>query len=87
MTVHSNEDLLDEILRLFPVADRSIYEVQEARLIALHQFLEGTLFTAEKRPRNRRVIEGMQPLSYRRSRQRRPFNCELSHIDFPLLSY
>jgi hypothetical protein len=40
--VHANEDFLDEILGLFPVADRAIYEVQQSRLVALDEFLEGT---------------------------------------------
>ena len=48
MTVDADEDLLNEVLCLLPVSDCAVDEVQEARLITLHELLEGTFFPAKE---------------------------------------
>ena len=80
VAVHPDEDLLDEVLRLLTISDRAIYEVQEPRLIPLDEFLECALLSAEERRNHRRIVFFPEPFACRRSRQRRPFDCDLSHI-------
>src|SRR5688572_19422354 len=57
MPVHPNEDLLHQILGLFPIADRPVDEVQESRLVALDEFLESTPLAPEKGSHYRRIVQ------------------------------
>src|SRR5262249_9934230 len=78
VAVYADEDLLDEILRPLPVADRPVDEVQKPRLISLDQFGERALLSSEERPDDGRVVQRLESLTCRAS-QRRPFDCDFSH--------
>ena len=45
--MHADEGLLDEVLGAFPVADRAIDEVEQARLVAIHQRVESARLTGQ----------------------------------------
>jgi hypothetical protein len=84
MPVHPNEDLLHEILRLFAVADRAVHEVEESRLIALHQLLKRTLLSPEERSHDRRVVQRLELRSYGRPRRRYLLlQRDISHVFSP----
>src|SRR5206468_4333836 len=81
--VDADEDFLNQIFRLFTVADRAVNEVQEPGLIPLDELLKGTLFTTEKRRYDRCVVLGAEPFSDGRTRKRRFFQCDFSHMPLP----
>src|SRR5829696_3412035 len=56
--VYPDEHLLNEILRLLPVTDRAIYEIQETRLIPVDQLRKCSLFSAQERRNHARIIHG-----------------------------
>ena len=85
VTVDANEDFLHEVFRLFSVANRAIDEVQEPCLISLDQLLERTLFTAEERRHDGRVVFAAELLSDGGAWKRRPFKCDVSHSIMPPL--
>jgi len=59
VAIHPNEDLLNEVLRALPIADRSINEVQQPGLVALNQHLKGALLSTEELGHQRRVIQSV----------------------------
>ena len=79
VSIHPNENLLNEVLGLLAIADRPVDEVQKTRLIAFDDLLERALLASEKRSDYRSVIQGPKPFSRRHTRQRRTFNSDLSH--------
>src|SRR6185503_4424697 len=82
--VDPDEDLLNEILRLFPIADRAVDEVQQPRLIALDELLKRPLLASEKRRHDCAVVLRPKSLSNCRACQRL-LDCELSHCMPPLM--
>src|SRR5687768_16118617 len=85
--VNPDEHLLHEVLRLLPITDRPVDEVQQSSLIPLDQLLERPLLAAEKRSNNRRVVQRAQPFSDSRARQRyRSLDCDVSHGSTPVIS-
>jgi len=49
VTVHADEHLLHQVFRTIAVTDRSIYEVQQPRLITADKLREGALFAGQER--------------------------------------
>src|SRR3970040_1167020 len=71
VAVHSDEHLLHQLFRPFAVADGAIHEVQEPRLIALHQLLKCALFSCEKCTYDLPIGERSKLHSHRHGRLRR----------------
>ena len=84
VSVDADEDFLDEVLRLLPIADRAVDEIQEARLVPLHELLEGALLPAQKRRDDRSVVHRAKLFADRRCAARRaldhPLHCDVSHV-------
>src|SRR4029079_4677420 len=83
VSLYSDEDFLERVLRLLPIADRPIDEVQQPGLIALYELLKRTLLSAEERGYDRGIILRAELFSNGRARKRRPLECDLSHLTMP----
>ena len=81
--VDTDEDLLHQVLRLLPIPDRAIDEVEQARLVALHQLLERTLLSPQKRCDDRCVVHRVQLFADRRPLLGNPLHCGVSHGSHP----
>ena len=57
MPIYADEGLLDQVLRAIPVADRPVDEVQETRLVALGELVEGMASAVQVLRYKRRVIQ------------------------------
>ena len=83
MAIDPDEDLLDEIFAALTITDRAIDEIEQARLIALYDFLECALFAAEKRGDELRIFERLQ-LGADRPRYHSPrFHRHVCHLGCP----
>jgi hypothetical protein len=62
--VNSDENFLYQILGFLPIADCAVNEVEEACLIALHQFRERALLTVQERRNDLGVFCGAKSLAH-----------------------
>src|SRR5690349_9128982 len=61
--IDPDKNFLHQILRLLPVTDRSIYEIQQAGLISVDQLRKSPLLATKKRSYDRRVVHRAQLLA------------------------
>ena len=56
--VHPHERFLDQVLRSLPIAHRTVYEVDQAGIVAIDQFPEGALLALQEALNHLTVREG-----------------------------
>src|SRR6476619_5717567 len=80
VAVDADEDLLNQIFRLLAITDRAVDEVQQARLIPLHELLEGALLSPKKRRDDFDVVHRAKLFADRLARLGDPLHCDVSHV-------